>query len=1599
MAKVGMVLHYGTELDLAPIRSGMAEVNKIAKQNPLDLKVLSTGSMETRLGDAQNFFHTISQGTENIERLSVTMTEFRDKAGNTFLVPTKAVEKLAGATSTTKDTVIKLNDAYIKTGKAIDGWTATGKAEKATIDLGAAARKAEADANALAKGLDADVKAADRFLAKSANMSGRQVEEAKKVALALKAEKAEFDKLFGATNRDWDAINAKGQKVKQLAVELDRVKQSTNAGANAFQNWGERISNAIKQTVSYALSIKLVQEAQQLFNQAVRYAIDLNTEMTKIQVLQAEGAKTPEEINSLAQSFNTLGQQMGASTLEVAKGSVEWLRQGRTIEETEKLLVSSLQLAKLGAMDSADATNYLTSITNAFGISAEKAATVVDKLIAVDNIAATSAGELATALRYTSESGAIAGVTMEQLVSYIGTVSTVTRQNAEMIGQAFKTMFARMTQIQGGGLDETGQSISKVEAALAKVNIEIKNADGSWLGMGDVLEQVAAKWTTLTTREQTEIATAVAGVRQKEAFLVLMNNMDKALAYQAAQVDSLGLANERYGIYLESVQAKQGKLKAQLEELFTKTINSDTIKNVLDLASAFLQLVDNIGGLGPILIIVTGLLVAFRSLAIISLIKSIPELIVGLLGTAAAQAGLTASTFTLSAAFGALNLAMGPVGWTILGIGAAIAAVGGIIALQNKALADQQKSYDNAAKAVQDYQDKMENLTTVVSGARDSINELNAILGEQEKKGRLTEDQQGRVNDIFRELYEILPNLPWKFTDGSPYLDKTTLSALNLKKALEELYAIQSPGVQAFKTNAEGQIKIYNDAGAAIDVAIGKQKAFQAMQEAEVKTIEEAEAAINSVDTTGWSEAMIQGLQQAGSIIYENRDYWTGSLTDGFSTALTEGLSSATQDVAKNKLAQTEISNSLAQSISQSIGKKDDVNKAYMDYLEALANNGNKFIRDALDKAWAEFNKQHARGLAQSITAANRTRARVPIIETEEDKLARQNKEYEKALALVDRLTPAITKLNTALKSGNIASIESAVTDLNVELVKLGNETGLEAPIKQFDDLDNAAHTALDPELVKNYRNELIAWLKEAETLGVTSELQLNMVRNQIAALGGATTEAIDKIGVSISKVKEFSQSVGNELWQLADATDSVLTDTNGNILQSSEQVVSALENHMITFDQLISQMSSLSTNDAAKMKRYIEQLINYLNGKTIYIPVKPVFEAVERKKTSGGGGGGSAPPNPRIKEIEDEVKALNKRKEALQDQLKDFQDYINLQKESLQRSKEEADFQDELTNKHKELGNIKARLAVLSLDNSEQAQQEREKLEEEAAKKEEDITKTTEDRKYNLQIQALDDLQKAFDDSIKAQLDAIDDAIDKLNEEKDALKDVASGGGGSWTELDEASERYARDLKYYTDSVITPAIQRQIDKLKTSNDEIKASIKNWYDLGIPIDGAITRLQTYLLALERLKSQHPEFMDGIPIVSPDNKIVKISWHEGGIVDYPVESHHDGNFAGNLMTNEVFGKLLKGEYVATEGQMNNFMRNILPKIATTGIVPKIQRNENKQQQTGDIILDVDINVAGSLDKTVVPNIEKGFMKIVNKALEIKGIRRTAGNFTI
>jgi TP901 family phage tail tape measure protein len=77
----------------------------------------------------------------------------------------------------------------------------------------------------------------------------------------------------------------------------------------------------------------------------------------------------------------------------------------------------------------------------------------------------------------------------------------------------------------GKELDD-GTTLGQYSQSLAAVGINIKDVNGEVKDMNSILDEMGAKWNTLSKDSQIALAQNVAGVRQYTQLIALMDNWD-----------------------------------------------------------------------------------------------------------------------------------------------------------------------------------------------------------------------------------------------------------------------------------------------------------------------------------------------------------------------------------------------------------------------------------------------------------------------------------------------------------------------------------------------------------------------------------------------------------------------------------------------------------------------------------------------------------------------------------------------------------------------------------------------------------------------------------------------------------------------------------------------------------------------------------------------------------------------------------------------------------------------------------------------------------------------------------------------------------------
>lgn len=392
-------------------------------------------------------------------------------------------------------------------------------------------------------------------------------------------------------------------------LKLDAIKAGVET-TNVFDKLNSALKTNIKQKAVTAIAGFSVQQLKEVYDNVVK----LDSAVVNLSMVTGYNRDRTKE---LVASYSEMAQELGAVTSEVAAAADDWLRQGYSLEDTNELIKTSTVLSKIGLINSAEATQYLTSAIKGYKVEINDAMSIADKLSAVDMAAAVSVGGLAEGMSKTANSARLAGVEMDTLLGYLAAVGEVTQQDMASIGNAFKTMFARYSNVKLNKLvDDDGESLNDYERILTRVGIRLRDNLGEFRDFTDVLDDVQAKWSSLTEVEQSAIATALGATRQKENVLTLMENYGKAMEYAGISADSAGTAMEKYDAYSQGIEANMARARASFESLSTNILNSDAVVTFVKLANGALQFADALAKCKLLLPAIVGVVTSIKNVGL-----------------------------------------------------------------------------------------------------------------------------------------------------------------------------------------------------------------------------------------------------------------------------------------------------------------------------------------------------------------------------------------------------------------------------------------------------------------------------------------------------------------------------------------------------------------------------------------------------------------------------------------------------------------------------------------------------------------------------------------------------------------------------------------------------------------------------------------------------------------------------------------------------------------------------------------------------------------------------------------------------------------------
>ena len=364
------------------------------------------------------------------------------------------------------------------------------------------------------------------------------------------------------------------------------------------------------------------------------------------------------------------------------------------------------------------------------------------------------------------------------------------------VTEVFKTIFARFGNIKAGKFtdDETGESLNDVAKVLSQFNIQLYDAQGNMTDVGDILDKLHDKWRDLTTVEKNALASAIAGTRQRENFIVLMDNYGDAIKYTEEAMNSSGTAMEKYDAYLKSIEASQTKLKATFEDFSQTLVDKGIIKGFYDLASVSLMLVTNLLKLKPVLIAIFSFLIGKASAAIIlKIVDSFKKMTYatkavnvafkqGISNIKLYIQSLKSTKTALVTTEQAAQIAAGRMALVQLGTTALTAVVMGLVAAYQKRQRQIEEDINQAKEHIETFQEEQKSLEDL----KQQYIDLSKSENYNDETRKSIQSIQEEINKLIGKEADGIDLVNGKLDEQIKKLDKiSTQNAQNNLKALE----------------------------------------------------------------------------------------------------------------------------------------------------------------------------------------------------------------------------------------------------------------------------------------------------------------------------------------------------------------------------------------------------------------------------------------------------------------------------------------------------------------------------------------------------------------------------------------------------------------------------------------------------------------------------------------------------------------------------------------------------------------------------------------------------------------------------------------------
>ena len=406
-----------------------------------------------------------------------------------------------------------------------------------------------------------------------------------------------------------NALFSMGTEGQQAFLSLANAIASAEAPTNRLNQKILNFGKTLKNTINWQISSSLVHGVVGSFQKAINYAEKLNQSLNNIQIVTGQNN---EKMAEFARQANQTAKRLSTTTTEYTNASLIYYQQGLSDKEVAARTETTVKLANVTRQSAQTVSDQMTAIWNNYAEGSANLEHYADVITALGAATASSSAEIAGGLEKFAAVSKTVGLSYNYATTALATIVATTRQSEDTVGTGLRTIFSRLESLKLGATLEDGVGLTKYTAALKSAGVEVLDQFGKVKDMDQILEELGAKWQTISREQQIALAQTVGGVRQYTNLMALMNNWGKFQQNLKIAEGADGTLEEQSERYASSWEAARKRVQTSAEGMYDSLIDDQAIIKVTNVFAGFLDVINGLvagfGGLKGLIPVVGALL-------------------------------------------------------------------------------------------------------------------------------------------------------------------------------------------------------------------------------------------------------------------------------------------------------------------------------------------------------------------------------------------------------------------------------------------------------------------------------------------------------------------------------------------------------------------------------------------------------------------------------------------------------------------------------------------------------------------------------------------------------------------------------------------------------------------------------------------------------------------------------------------------------------------------------------------------------------------------------------------------------------------------------